>query len=1659
MGAEIDRLEVQVETQAKDANGQLDILASKLGKISKALSALSNTNGFKDVVSKSKQVSESMSKIDSQAKSASKAVSDSMQKASKPMQQLSKTASEIAEKYKDLGKDFQFFGNAENTQKQIEKYSNALETAKLKKSELEATGNTEGKMYEYAIRDIQKYSNMIASLEAKLHKLNEVKVEIGDSTSKMESTYDLIDRMKNHIQQMMDGVRIENPIDMTALTDEEFKMFQRLKEEASSATQGIKENVSEISQKVSEFKGEWDGVEFPDTLKISEPMEKVKEQVSEVAKAMKLSKVSTEEFESVLNSLSVPKIKETNLTKLQNKLKNTEENIAKLQYQLEKGLRFGTIAVDDDTFRNLTVKIKESELTADSLREKIQEIETDRIRRIGESAKISSKEIIALTNELQKLKDRQKELSQLGLSFGYEEFDQNTAKISEINQRLKEYQSSINGANQRTEEFARAASSVSDVGNKISSAFSKISTGINKLLTNMNKVVAFGIRKMIFHFGKLKNSILDVVSANKKSNLSFAGGLKTILKYSFGIRSLFVLLNKMRSAIKDGFGNLVQYSAETNHSISLVTSALGALKNALSVAFAPIVNVVAPYITKFINMMTDAFNAVGRFFAALTGKKIAVQATKYYKDYAAGLSGVADAAKKASKALHTLGIDELNIINESDSDSGASGGDVSIEDMFTDLPIEGAISDWAKKIRDAFLAQDWERLGKEIAELVNAGLRKIYDFITDITPKVEQALKNFAKVFNSFVEYLDWDLLGRTIGAGVNLITKSINALLGDEGIDFENLGRKLSVGFRGLVDEIDWRELGNAFGNAFMVAWRILDGFIEDMSRKSNAGLTGFAELGNALGTAVNGLFERISFEQIARVLVGGLQGAIESLAYFVGTIKWGDIADNLNRGIRTLYEGIKWDAMREKVTLFTDNFANAFNSLVHDVDWRGIGSTIGAGIDTIARTVNQLTDKMDFIGLGNRLAKGFMGLVDSIDWNQLGRALTSGIRIITDVLYGFVSDIDFGKIGVALGNALNGMVERIDLGKVGATLGKLITGIFQMAIDFSKTFDWKKLGDNIANGINELFKNMDAGTVVEGCISLIGGLIDALIETVEKTDWKEVVDFITDVMFDPRWWSLTGKLLELAWALVKGLANGIWQKIKEITWGDIWNWILECFKNLFGIHSPSTVMEEQGGFLMQGLLNGITAFIDSIIDVFRNIKDRIVEICSDIKKAIQDKWAEIKSATENIWSGITDFLANTWENIKNTASTVWETIKNTVINVWDGVCETISNIWNGIKNFLSEIWESIKSIAINIWESVKNFFENTWNSIRNTAEAIWNNISTFLQNVWQEIKNKAVNIWNSISEFLAGVWNGIKNLAENVWNSIYSFLQGIWESIKNTAEVVWNSIVTLLTNIWESIKNAAESIWSGIKNLLSSIWESIKSVASTVFNGIKTVISGVWETIKTISSNVWNVIKSTLTGIWEGLKTSASTIFEGIKTTITGILSGIIKFISGVFSGDWEQAWNGIVDIFRNIINVIPTVLEGVLNGIISGINGLINGINGIGGNIGISLPNIPEINLPRFATGGFPEDGLFLANHSELVGKFSNGKTAVANNEQIISGIEEAAYRGFARAYAENTRQEDLLEELIQAVREGRKISIDGRELVTAYDNRKTRNGYAF
>ena len=119
-------------------------------------------------------------------------------------------------------------------------------------------------------------------------------------------------------------------------------------------------------------------------------------------------------------------------------------------------------------------------------------------------------------------------------------------------------------------------------------------------------------------------------------------------------------------------------------------------------------------------------------------------------------------------------------------------------------------------------------------------------------------------------------------------------------------------------------------------------------------------------------------------------------------------------------------------------------------------------------------------------------------------------------------------------------------------------------------------------------------------------------------------------------------------------------------------------------------------------------------------------------------------------------------------------------------------------------------------------------------------------------------------------------------------------------------------------------------------------------------------------------------------------------------------------------KWTFSGVADGLRETFSNAISAVKDIWNSFVDSING---SHTIFGNTVSINLPHI-------YASGGFPEDGLFMANHNELVGKFSNGKTAVANNEQITDGIARAVYAAMVSAgsaggnarYINNTIQID-------------------------------------
>ena len=154
--------------------------------------------------------------------------------------------------------------------------------------------------------------------------------------------------------------------------------------------------------------------------------------------------------------------------------------------------------------------------------------------------------------------------------------------------------------------------------------------------------------------------------------------------------------------------------------------------------------------------------------------------------------------------------------------------------------------------------------------------------------------------------------------------------------------------------------------------------------------------------------------------------------------------------------------------------------------------------------------------------------------------------------------------------------------------------------------------------------------------------------------------VDFVK-ALFTGDWAGMDAaweKIKEAAGSLWEGLVEGLkagWEWAKEKV-ADIWNKIVVKFKEIFGIHSPSTVFAEFGGFMMDGLVNGLKNAISKVTNACKQIWSAIKDVFSSVgswfKDTFSKAWQKVKdvfSAGGKIFDGIKDGISSTFKNIVN--------------------------------------------------------------------------------------------------------------------------------------------------------------------------------------------------------------------------------------------------------------------------------------------------------------------------------------------------------------------------------------------------------------------------
>lgn len=473
-------------------------------------------------------------------------------------------------------------------------------------------------------------------------------------------------------------------------------------------------------------------------------------------------------------------------------------------------------------------------------------------------------------------------------------------------------------------------------------------------------------------------------------------------------------------------------------------------------------------------------------------------------------------------------------------------------------------------------------------------------------------------------------------------------------------------------------------------------------------------------------------------------------------------------------------------------------------------------------------------------------------------------------------------------------------------------------------------------------------------------------------------------------------------------------------------------------------------------------------------DLLDRYENGTDEEKKEIEVGWDKNKeeSKQSDKWG-----MGNRYGQMANSSDTWKNEDENAYLRQIKGIKQFVSECkeqWDqNLNDFDDWLADSQKRRDQNVID-----FGNWWDSLKESFRQSWDNALIWWDATVVSWWDEHVVPWFTVEKW-SGLYDSIKTSLKTKWDEAAGTWGADLQNWWNTHVSPWftperwsqlyNDIKVQLKTKWDS---TVVEWGSGIKAWWGqhvSPWFTPERW-SQLYQNIKVKLKETWDNSvgewKNGIENWWNQHVATWftpekwLGIYESIKSS-------LGTTWTNTVTDWKKNIGDWWKEDVEkwfklETWT---DMMKKVPDAFKETFKGAVNAAVAQLNRLIDWLNEkfnfsyeglelLGKEVipafSVQLFTIPHI--PEFATGGFPEDGLFMANHGELVGKFSNGRTAVANNEQITQGIKEAVIEGMSIVMASYSGNSE-------AITIETHVEMDGRTIVKQTDKVQSRKGFNF
>lgn len=722
-----------------------------------------------------------------------------------------------------------------------------------------------------------------------------------------------------------------------------------------------------------------------------------------------------------------------------------------------------------------------------------------------------------------------------------------------------------------------------------------------------------------------------------------------------------------------------------------------------------------------------------------------------------------------------------------------------------------------------------------------------------------------------------------------------------------------------------------------------------------------------------------------------GATVDGMEDIAGGVGDI--GDNADSSNK-----------KAQKLKKTLLSIDEIHALDDNSDSGSGGGSGSGgsggggAGSGVNSSLKKTDGLIEKYkssikDLYSLGKYIGDTIADSLNSINWDNV-----------------YQSASNFGK---GLADFLNGLISP----KLFTALGKTIAGSIRTAIvfafSFTSTFDWGNLGDSFASFINGALHEMSRVSDVTGLTgwqelgktvnNIVHGIRDTLIHALINIDWKDafkgISEFIGELDID----TFTILIGAFAWKhglkeITKTLITSEWEKYATAKGLSKTELALRGVEVLVIVSAINYVLAHMKGWIDKlkewfkspesgmGISEEATGFDGKKIKLVTPLEWRIKEIKWKIKDA--------EKSVDNFFKDLGDYFKKGWKTFK----------KNMSLNVDDLQNVLGPQLYNGFVGIINDIIGLLNKIP---GVEIPKFKKKTVKGVDDTAK---------------EVGKSASKIDDSYKNLSAGVSGYLGNI-----NTSLDGTKSKMDSMERKASTTSSNSRTSFSNLNAGVSGYLSGVNTsidGTKGKMDSMSSKASGTSLSTSGSFSTLSSNLYNSLSGVNGSLGNtkfnmgVFQDAAENMRRGTSNSFSTMASNASTYL-GWTGGSFNGLKGKVDNT-----NGSLSTFKWYTNQCYSV--GISSWGFSGVKSSIDGIvrslddlfkyNNKRFNITTGTKYMGYQSLldraPRYASGGFPEEGPFYMNRGEMVGKFSNGKTAVANNQQITEGIKQAVMEGMAQ-----------------------------------------------